>query len=237
MSKEKVSVKPGTLMAPIPAVMVSCGDEKESNIITIAWTGIINSEPPLTYVSVRPTRKSHELIEKTGEFVINLVSEDLVHETDYCGCVSGHKVDKFKEAKLTRGKGQIVSCPIIEESRVNLECKVVEVRKYGTHDMFVGEIVAVDADKDLFDDKGALRLDKAGLVAYSHGHYYGLKPRSMGSFGYSVMKPKTAKKRKAEGKPAGGAAPRKPSLEERLESRKKDAEAMRSEKLKSGKKR
>lgn len=211
MKKEKISVKPGTLLAPVPAVMVSCGDEKESNIITIAWTGVINSDPPLTYVSVRPTRKSHELISRTGEFVINLVSEDLVRATDYCGCVSGSKVDKFKGAKLTKAKAQAVSCPLIAESRVNLECKVVEVRKYGTHDMFVGEIVAVDADKDLFDEKGALRLDKAGLVAYSHGRYYGLKARAFGSFGFSVMKPKTAKRKRAE--------------------------AVKNEKLKSGKKR
>ena len=194
--KKKTVLKPGTVEAPLPVVMVSCGNEKESNIITIAWTGIINSEPPLTYVSVRPTRHSHRLISETGEFVINLVSEDLVFETDHCGCVSGDKEDKFKALRLTKEKGSAVSCPLIAESRINLECKVVEVRHYASHDMFVGEIVAVDADPELFDEGGKLEYERAGLVAYVHGQYMGLKARRLGSFGYSVMKPKTARKRR-----------------------------------------
>ena len=190
----KLNFKPGTMLNPVPAVMVSCGTEEEHNIITVAWTGIVNSEPPMTYVSVRKQRHSHDMIAKTGEFVINMTTENLAFATDYCGVRSGRDVDKFKEQNLTPVKGEKVNCPVIKESPVNLECKVVEVHEYGSHDMFVAEIVNVQVDEDLMDEKGRIRLDQAGLLAYNHGEYFGLKKTPIGKFGYSVMKPKTKKR-------------------------------------------
>ena len=190
----KLNFKPGTMLNPVPAVMVSCGTEEEHNIITVAWTGIVNSEPPMTYVSVRKQRHSHDMIAKTGEFVINMTTEKLAFATDYCGVRSGRDVDKFKEQNLTPVKGEKVNCPVIKESPVNLECKVVEVHEYGSHDMFVAEIVNVQVDEDLMDEKGRIRLDQAGLLAYNHGEYFGLKKNPIGKFGYSVMKPKTKKR-------------------------------------------
>ena len=190
----KLNFKPGTMLNPVPAVMVSCGTEEEHNIITVAWTGIVNSEPPMTYVSVRKQRYSHDMIAKTGEFVINMTTEKLAFATDYCGVRSGRDVDKFKEQNLTPVKGEKVDCPVIKESPVNLECKVVEVHEYGSHDMFVAEIVNVQVDEDLMDEKGRIRLDQAGLLAYNHGEYFGLKKQPIGKFGYSVMKPKTKKR-------------------------------------------
>ena len=190
----KLNFKPGTMLNPVPAVMVSCGTEEEHNIIPVAWTGIVNSEPPMTYVSVRKQRHSHDMIAETGEFVINMTTEELAFATDYCGVRSGRDVDKFKEQNLTPVKGEKVNCPVIKESPVNLECKVVEVHEYGSHDMFVAEIVNVQVDEDLMDEKGRIRLDQAGLLAYNHGEYFGLKKNPIGKFGYSVMKPKTKKR-------------------------------------------
>lgn len=190
----KLNFKPGTMLNPVPAVMVSCGTEEEHNIITVAWTGIVNSEPPMTYVSVRKQRHSHDMIAKTGEFVINMTTEKLAFATDYCGVRSGRDVDKFKEQNLTPVKGEKVNCPVIKESPVNLECKVVEVHEYGSHDMFVAEIVNVQVDEDLMDERGRICLDQAGLLAYNHGEYFGLKKTPIGKFGYSVMKPKTKKR-------------------------------------------
>lgn len=194
----KTVFRPGTMLNPVPAVMVSCGDDTESNIITIAWTGIINSDPPITYVSVRKSRHSHDIIERTGEFVINLTTEKLAFAADYCGVRSGRDVDKFKEMKLTAAESEVVGCPSIEESPVNIECRVMEKKEYPTHDMFIAEIVSVSADDSLMDEKGRLCLEKAGLLAYSHGHYFALQKREIGRFGYSVMKPKTRKRIEAE---------------------------------------
>lgn len=196
----KTVFKPGTMLNPVPAVMVSCGDGEVSNIITIAWTGIINSDPPITYVSVRKSRFSHDIIEKTGEFVINLTTGDLAFAADYCGVKSGRDVDKFSEMKLTAAESQKVSCPSIEESPVNIECRVIEIKEYPTHDMFIAEIVSVSADDELMDEKGRLCLDEAGLVAYNHGHYFALQKKALGRFGFSVMKPKTRKRLEAEKK-------------------------------------
>lgn len=190
----KMSFKPGTMLNPVPVVMVSCGMGDKQNIITVAWTGIVNSEPPMTYVSVRKERFSHDIIKESGEFVINLTTEDLAFTTDYCGVRSGRDVDKFKEMHLTPLSGEAVSCPVIKESPVNIECKVREIHEYGSHDMFVADIVNVQVDEDMLDEKGRIRLDKAGLVAYNHGEYFGLKRTSLGKFGYSVMKPKTRKR-------------------------------------------
>lgn len=194
----KTVFKPGTMLNPVPAVMVSCGDDAVNNIITIAWTGIINSDPPITYVSVRKSRYSHDIIERTGEFVINLTTEKLAFAADYCGVRSGRDVDKFKEMKLTAVESKEVSCPSIEESPVNIECRVMEMKEYPTHDMFIAEIVSVSVDDSLMDETGKLCLDEAGLVAYNHGHYFALQKKEIGRFGYSVMKPKTRKRIEAE---------------------------------------
>lgn len=190
----KVSMKPGTMLNPVPAVMVTCGNDEEKNIITIAWTGIINSEPPITYVSVRKSRHSHHLIEESGEYVINLTTEELAKATDFCGVKSGRDLDKFRETGLTPEAAEIVSCPMIKESPVNLECKVLEVKEYPTHDMFIAEIVKVHADEKYFDEKGRICLDQAGMLSYNHGEYFGLKRNPIGKFGYSIMKPKTRKR-------------------------------------------
>ena len=190
----KKSFKPGTLLSPVPAVMVSCGDGEEKNIITIGWTGIINSDPPITYISVRKSRYSHHIIEKTGEFVVNLTAEKLAFAADYCGVKSGRDVDKFKEMRLTPESADIVKCPMIAQSPVNLECRVIEVKSYPTHDMFIAEIVAMHADDEIVDEKGKIDMSAAGLIAYVHGEYFGLKKAPLGRFGYSVMKPKTKKR-------------------------------------------
>lgn len=191
---EKISLKPGTLLCPTPAVMVTCGQGEEQNIITIGWTGIINTQPPITYVSVRKSRHSHAIISKEKEFVINLTTEALAFATDYCGVKSGKDINKFKEMKLTPVPAEIVSCPMIGESPVNLECKVIEVKEYPTHDMFIAEIVKIHVDKSVMDEDGRIALDKAGMLAYVHGEYFGIKKAPIGRFGFSVMKKKTKKR-------------------------------------------
>ena len=192
---KKRSVNPGEMLAPLPAVMVSVGDMEHSNIITVAWTGIVNSDPPYTYVSVRKSRYSHDIIEESGEFVINLTTEATAKATDYCGVKSGRDVDKFKECGLTKMPAEKLACPIIGECPVNIECRVIEKREFGSHDMFLAEIVNVNVSEELFDEKGRIGLDKAGLLAYVHGEYFGLKKAPVGFFGFSVAKPKVLKKR------------------------------------------
>ena len=196
----KISSKPGPLTAPLPAVMVSCGDMENSNIITVAWTGIINSHPPMTYISVRPNRFSHSIISERGEFVINLTTADLTRAMDFCGVRSGSDTDKFGQLGLTREAAETVSAPMIAESPVNIECRVTEVRNYPSHDMFIAEITAVHVDELYVDESGAYNYAAMDLVAFSHGKYYRLSPEELGFFGYSVMKPKTAKKRRAKKK-------------------------------------
>ena len=191
---EKISLKPGTLLCPTPAVMVTCGQGDEKNIITIGWTGIINTQPPMTYISVRKSRHSHEIISKEREFVINLTTEALAFATDYCGVKSGRDIDKFKEMKLTPIPAEIVSCPMIGEAPVSLECKVVEVKELPSHDMFMAEIVKIHVDKSVMDEDGRIALDKAGMLAYVHGEYFGVKKAPIGRFGFSVMKKKTKKR-------------------------------------------
>ncbi|MCI7393174.1 MAG: flavin reductase family protein [Clostridiales bacterium] len=191
-------LSPGAVMAPVPAVMVSCGREGETpNIITIAWTGIVNSNPPMTYISVRKERFSHDIIADTKEFVINLTTEELAFATDWCGVKSGRDFDKFREQKLTPVTSEKVSCPSIDESPLSIECRVTEVKELGSHDMFLAEIVSMTAQEELMDENGELHLEKAGLMAYSHGHYFPVSSREIGRFGYSVMKPKTRKKYEA----------------------------------------
>ena len=196
----KISSKPGPLTAPLPAVMVTCGDMEDSNIITVAWTGIINSHPPMTYISVRPERKSHGMILESGEFVINLTTAELLRAMDFSGVRSGRDTDKFSQLSLTREAADTVSAPMIAESPVNIECKVTEVRSFPSHDMFIAEITAVHVDDRYVDENGAYDYGAMDLVAFSHGKYYRLRPQESGFFGFSVMKPKTAKKRRAKKK-------------------------------------
>ena len=206
---KKAVFKGSTLLYPLPSVMVSCGRGDEANIITVAWTGIINSEPPMTYVSVRPERFSHHLLEKEMEFVINIPGEDLTFETDFCGCTTGAKINKWKETKLSKMPATQLACPMIEECPVNIECRVTEIKRLPSHDMFIAEIVAVNADESLLNENGKLELEKASLLALVHGGYHAVSKRSLGNMGYSVMKPSTKKRLRKEGKYVGGKAPHK----------------------------
>ena len=186
MSKQ--SWKPGNMLYPLPVVMVSCNRKGEKpNIVTVAWTGTICSDPAMVSISVRPERYSHDIIEETGEFVINLVTKDLTYATDYCGVRSGRDVDKFKEMNLTPLPSKMIDAVGIEESPVNIECKVVEVKKLGSHDMFIAEVVNVSVDDRYMDENKKFNLNDSDLDAYSHGEYFTLGEK-IGTFGYSVRK-------------------------------------------------
>lgn len=193
----KTDWKPATLLYPLPAVMVTCGTMENPNVLTVAWTGIINSDPAMTYISVRPSRFSHALIAENKEFVINMTSQKMLKAADFCGVKSGKDIDKFKETGLTLLPCQNVKAPMIKESPLSLECRVTEVKTLGTHDMFLAEIVAVHAEEALLDENGRFDLEKSGLVAFCHGAYYALGNK-LGTFGFSVAKKKTRKKRIAE---------------------------------------
>ena len=184
----KTDWKPGNMLYPLPVVMVSCGKEGEKpNIITVAWAGTICSDPVMVSISVRKERYSHDIIESTGEFVINLVNENLVFATDYCGVKSGRDVDKFEEMNLTPISISGVSAPAIEQSPLSLACKVREVKQLGSHDMFIAEVVGVTVDDKYMMENGKFELNDSGLVAYSHGEYFRLGEK-LGKFGYSVKK-------------------------------------------------
>ena len=185
----KVQWKAGTFIYPIPAVMVSCGTMEKSNIITVAWTGILNTNPAMCYISVRPERYSHDIIKENGEFVINLTTEKLARATDWCGVRSGRAYDKFKEMKLTKEKWNFVKAPLIKESPVSVECRVKEIIPLGSHDMFVAEVLSIDADEKYIDEKGAFDISKCNLMAYANGGYYPLG-KKIGKFGFSVQKKK-----------------------------------------------
>ncbi|MBQ0005691.1 MAG: flavin reductase family protein [Clostridiales bacterium] len=197
---KKINSKPGPMLYPLPAVLVSCASGDEDNLITIGWTGIINTTPPMTYVSVRKERHSHHLIKESGEFVINLANVDMVKALDYCGVRSGRHEDKFETAGLTRVPADIVAAPMVAESPVSIECKVVEIKEYPSHDMFIAEIVACHVAEDYVADNGAYEFERMRLVSYNHGKYYELKSSELGFFGYSIMKPKTAKRRRQQQK-------------------------------------
>ena len=167
----KKSLKPQPILGAVPTVMVSCGNVEDSNIITIAWTGIISSEPPLIYVSIRPTRYSYNIIKESKEFVINIPNEKLVLETDLCGTKSGKEIDKFKEAKLTKEKAEVVKCPLIKECPINIECKVKEIKEMGSHDMFIGEIVNIDIDDEYITENNKIDYIKAKLINYLGNNY------------------------------------------------------------------
>lgn len=199
----KITWKPGTMLAPVPPALISCGTVEKPNVMTAAWTGIISSEPPMTYVSIRPSRFSHSLIKDSGEFVINLTTLPLAEAADFCGVKSGRDTDKFQAVHLTAAPCAKVKAPQVAESPVSIECKVKSVTSYGTHDMFLAEIVAVNVEEDFIDEKGRLDLEKAGLVAYAHGHYYTLG-RNLGGFGFSVNKERLKKGKKRRKKRTKG---------------------------------
>lgn len=180
--------KPGNMLYPLPVVMVSVADkEGKQNIITIAWTGTICSDPPMVSISVRPERYSYHMIKETGEFVINLTTKELAFATDYCGVKSGRDVDKFAAMHLTPMQGEKVKAPLIAESPVNLECKVTEMKHLGTHDMFMAEVVCVHADEKYMDEQNRFHLEMADPIVYSHGTYM-TTGEKIGTFGYSVRK-------------------------------------------------
>jgi len=185
----KIKTKGGALLAPVPAVLVSCGTMEKSNILTVAWTGIINSDPPMTYISVRPERYSYPIIKQSGEFVINLVTKELTAACDWCGVRSGKDYDKFAETKLTPQRSFELSCPSIAQSPLSIECKVRKSELLGSHEMFIADILSISIDESLVDESGRFRIEECGLTAYAHGQYFSLGDR-LGSFGYTVRKKK-----------------------------------------------
>lgn len=184
---EKTIWKSGTFIYPLPVVMVSCGDMEKNNIITVAWTGIMNTNPAMCYISVRPERYSYNLIKDIGEFAINLTTQDLVYATDWCGVKTGAKVDKFKEMKLTKQKAENIKCPLIAESPISIECKVKDIKELGSHHMFIADVLSIDVAEKYIDSAGAFDISKCGLIAYANGGYYNLD-KKIGKFGYSVQK-------------------------------------------------
>ena len=191
----KKQLAPGALLAPVPVVLISCGTVEKPNVFTVAWAGTVCTNPPMVSISVRPERYSYHMIEETGEFVINLTTEKLAYATDYCGVRSGRDVDKFKELHLTPEKAEHVSAPLIGESPVNIECRVVKKETPGSHHIFLAEVKAVHVDDAYMDQKGRFALEKTDPIVYVHGQYYSLG-KLLGTFGYSVKKPakKTVKK-------------------------------------------
>lgn len=183
----KIMWKPGTMVYPVPAVMISCGTMEKSNIITVAWTGTICTNPAMTYISIRPERYSYEIIKNTGEFIINLTTKELVYATDWCGVRSGAEYDKFKEMNLTKEEANFVACPMIKESPVTIECKIKEIKPLGSHHMMLAEVLAVNAEEKYLDENGKFCLEKCNLITYSHGQYYTLG-ENIGKFGFSVKK-------------------------------------------------
>lgn len=191
----KQTWKPGNMLYPLPAVMVSTADKAgNSNILTIAWTGTVCTNPPMAYISVRPERYSYHMIRESGEFVINLTTKKLARAADYCGVRSGKDVDKWKECHLTRGTATTLKyAPVIEESPVQIECRVKSIQELGSHHMFLAEVTAVQVDESYMDAKGKFDLNRTGLIAYSHGEYLDLG-KKLGTFGYSVRKKRIKKK-------------------------------------------
>jgi flavin reductase (DIM6/NTAB) family NADH-FMN oxidoreductase RutF len=186
MGKQKW--KPGNMIYPLPAVLVTCRDKDgNDNVFTVAWTGTVCTNPPMTYISVRPSRHSYNMIKESGEFVLNLTTEDLAFATDYCGVKSGKDIDKFKELNLEIFESKNVKCPSLELSPVNMECKVKQIIPLGSHDMFLAEVVGVSVNKDYLDSNNRFDLNKANLITYSHGEYFDLG-NYLGKFGYSVKK-------------------------------------------------
>lgn len=199
MTTSREDFKPGTLIYPLPAVLVSCGEtEEEKNLLTVAWTGTICSDPAMCYISVRKERHSHAILKRTGEFVINLTTRALCRATDWCGVRSGRDYDKFKEMNLTPLWAKHVKAPLVAESPVAIECRVKQVLELGTHDMFIAEVVGIEVDPQYINpETGKFELERADLVAYSHGEYYTLGEK-IGTFGYSVRKKRAKRKEKSK---------------------------------------
>ncbi|MBR5528492.1 MAG: flavin reductase family protein [Clostridia bacterium] len=188
----KIKWKGGALTAPVPPALITCSDGEHDNVFAVAWTGITCTQPPKTYISVRPSRFSYDIIKNSGVFAVNLTTEQLVRAADTCGVRSGRDVDKFQLCSLTKEPAFHIDCPLIAESPLSLECRVDRIINLGSHDMFLADIVGVSVDEELIDKTGKLRLDKAGIAAYSHGEYFALG-RKLGWFGFSVCKKKKHK--------------------------------------------
>lgn len=188
----KISWKGGALTAPIPPALVTCSDGEKDNVFTVAWTGITCTQPPKTYISVRPSRFSYDIIKKSGCFAVNLTTEELVRAADTCGVRSGRDVDKFELCGLEKETAFHIPCPLIAQSPLSLECRVDKIIPLGSHDMILADIVGVSVDEELIDGAGKLRLDKAGLAAFAHGEYFAVG-RKLGFFGFSVQKKKKRK--------------------------------------------
>lgn len=186
---EKRAWKGGALLAPIPPVLVSCGSLETPNLLTVAWTGTLNTKPPKTYISVRPERFSHGLIKTSGEFVINLPTAALVRAVDLCGVKSGRDINKWEAARLTPQPAGCVSAPMVDESPISIECRVCDIVPLGSHDMFIADVVGVNVAEELMDQNGRLHIERAGLCAYAHGQYFALG-KKIGDFGFSVKKKK-----------------------------------------------
>lgn len=204
---EKVQWRGSALLGPVPPVLVSCGQGENANLITVAWAGTICTQPPRVSISVRPSRHSYNLIKESGEFVLNLPTERLARAVDWCGVKSGRDVNKFEAMHLTAAPASKVSCPILAESPVNLECKVFDVIPLGSHDLFLADVVAVNASEELLDADGKLHLEKAGLLAYAHGSYFALG-KQMGTFGWTVRKKPAARKGRPQ-KPGNARRPKR----------------------------
>ena len=229
----KIHWKGSTLLGPVPPVMVTCGDMENANIITVAWTGILNTHPPRVSVAIRPTRHSYGIIKERGEFVINLTPARLIRECDYCGIYTGAKGDKFAKTGLHKTPATAVAAPLIEECPLALECKVLEIIPQGTHDLFLAEIVAVDADESVLDENGRLCLDRAGLAAFAHGEYFALGEK-IGKFGFSASK--KGKDGKAPAKAQADKPPQAKSEQAKSESKHPGAGKQANEKKVSEKK-
>lgn len=170
----KIAWKGGAFEYPIPAALITCGTMENSNVMTAAWTGIVNTKPPMVYVSIRPERYSYEIIKENKEFAINLTNEKLAFATDWCGVKSGRDVDKFEKMHLTKQKANFIHCPLIKEAPVSIECKVVEIKELGSHTMFLAEVLAIDPDEQYINEKGEFDISKCNLIAYANGGYYAL---------------------------------------------------------------
>ena len=197
----KVEMKGSVILNPVPVVLVtSKNKEGKTNVFTVGWTGTINTKPPMLYISIRPERLSYEYIKETMEFVVNLPGSNLVKAVDYCGVRSGKRNDKIKELGFTLSESSNISVPYIDECPINIECKVKDIIPLGTHDMFIAEVVGSHINEDLFDEDGKIHFENANMMAYCHGEYFPLQKQPVGSFGFSVMKKKTKKRRQLQAK-------------------------------------
>ena len=198
----RINFKSGALLAPLPAVLVTVGNESEANVLTVAWTGIISTNPPRLYISVRPSRHSYKLLKENGEFVVNMPSADMARAVDFAGIYTGAKLDKFKKCNFTRLESKCVKAPTIAECKIALECRVFEIIESGTHHVFLADILNVSCDGEVVDNDGRICYDKANLLAYSHGEYFPLG-KKIGRFGFSTdkkKKPARSQKKRGDGK-------------------------------------